>query len=420
MTTIFNPTLAATWTSQPCAPCASANPVVTMTNQPVLISPAHLRIASDSGLYINSCGELDLHSHSGGNSSNTTVVSGNSCQYQWAISPSQVASGGLVTFTAIGLPASQAFQVLVQGNNSEFIWQLVSDAQGKVLGEQLQLPANGSIFMFKPITAGCTALPASREVVMSSTNAPVSTTCNGTVTVNPQFSLQQTPAGQSVILTLVISNTNSNPVSNVTLPTVAMPSTLTGQAVTFQQVSLAGNSQITRSYILIPSNATIDDLVATVAVPSNSGTYQCGGQTYSLGGGQTSLVIKAGIQVTCGLEIQALTLYPNPLVSGSTVTATLVLRNSGNTTITNVVLNSLLFDTPPTVTSSPVNATMSIAGVSISAGATHTETTQFTLTKSAGGAVVHTVTIPANAVTATCNGSLIGNTLPYSTTIVIN
>jgi hypothetical protein len=382
--------------------------------------PSQLALAPNSGLYINHQGQLDYHASTGGNSGQPAVVSGNSCQYQWAISPSQVASGGLVTFTALGLPPSQAFQVLVQGNNSEFIWQLVSDAAGKILGETLQLPTNGSVFVFKPIVAGCTALPAARQVTMEACNAVAATTCNGSVTITPQFGLQQTEAGQAVILALVISNTNSNPVSNVTLPTVTLPSTLSGQPITFSQVSIPGNSQITRSFTLIPTNATTEDLVAVIDVPSNTGTYNCGTQTYSVGGGQTSVVIKAGVRNVCGLEIQGLTLSPNPVVSGSSVTASLVVRNTGNTTITNVTLNGLLFDNPPNVTTTPANANISFTGISIEAGATHVATAQFLLTKLAGTTVVHTINVPANAVTATCNGGLIGNTSPYSTTVVIN
>ena len=408
MISIFNPTLAATWTSERCVPCGSNTPVVTMTNQPVMQAPQH------------SCGchqapKCNCHCNTP-----TQTVTGNNCQYQWAISPTRVAVSGLVTFTAVNLPANQAFQVLVQGNNAEYVWQLTSDAQGKVTGQQLQLPVNGSVFIFKPIVAGCNAVPAAQEVTMEACNAPPATTCNGTVTIQPQFALQQTEAGQAVIVALVISNTNTNPVNNINLPNVQLPATLSGSPLSVSQFSMAGNSQVTKSFTVVPLNATTEDKVATIDIPSNTGTYVCNGQTFSMGGGQASVVIKAGVKTICGLEIQGLTLSPNPVASGATVTATLVIRNTGNDTITNATLTNLLLDNPPTITTSPASATLSFTGVSIAAGATHVATSQFTISKSAGGSVVHTITIPANAVTATCNGSLIGNPAPYSATLVIN
>ncbi len=420
-TSLFNPTLAATWQS------GCSNPVVTVTTQPQAMFPAStLRLAANSGLKFNCHGELEIDCSAlaakcgFGSGSSTNTITGNNCQFQWTVSPQQVVAGGLVTFTATGLQPLQAFQVLVTGNNAEYVWQISANAQGKVLDEKLQMPLNGALFTFKPLVAGCSAIPAQAQVMLEVCNAMPIGNCNGTVTITPIFAVQQTTAGQSTILSLVISNTNTNPVTNVTLPAISLPASLTGQIVSFSQVSVPGNSQITRSFNLIPVNATSDDVVALLDIPSNTATYTCGGQTFSAGGGQTSVTIKGGVQTSCSLEIQSLSISPNPAVSGSSFTATLVVRNSGNGLLSNTTLTSLLFDNPPTVTATPANAAMSFSGIAIAAGATHTETKQFVLTKSAGGSVVHTITIPANAVTATCNGALVGNVQPYSTTVVIN
>jgi len=194
------------------------------------------------------------------------------------------------------------------------------------------------------------------------------------------------------------------------LPALSLPTGLTAfPSVEIQNEMVNGKSTKTFEFNLLAQNATNDPLTLNITVPTSTGTYECGGDTFYAGGGSAALTILPSAGALCGLSIEEFSISPASGGEAVERTFTLTVKNIGTATITNLTMPAINFAISGfTVTSG--DTSISIPPVaSLAADATHTVTKSCYLESTGALPATYTLQIPAGYIYATCAGSLINN-----------
>jgi uncharacterized membrane protein len=346
-----------------------------------------------------------------------TCSSSTNCTFSWSITPIQTTAGSPITFSGVNLPPNLTFQVRVKGANTDYYWTITSNDAG-VANASMSAPVAEGSYQFTPVVASCTPAPSrnSITVVASGTNPETPCDCLGSVSIKPIFLNPILYSGTTNKLSLIVTNTNRCPATNITMPALALPSGLTG-VISVANIAVPGNSSVTLTYDVIANNSTSSDIQATVTVPAQTATYKCNDTPYFAGGSSAYATIKSPATGSCALAITDFSVAPNSIASGGSATFSLTIKNTGGSTLTDLAFGPISLASG-VVTPVPT-VTLAASGVTLAAGATKVVTAMATFTKSQTGNYAHTVTIPSGAITAKCNFGNISNLNPASTVLII-
>lgn len=350
------------------------------------------------------------------------------CNFSWSITPLQTTAGGPANFRGVNLPPNITFQVRVTGNNNntDYYWTINSDSAG-VANAVMNMPRLQGSYQFTPIVNRCNALPKrnSIEVVIGNSGeiAPTPCTCDGAVIIKPVFVDTIIYSGTRIALTLVITNTNSCAVTELTMPILALPTGLAAvdlAGIKITNLTVPGNSSVTETFLVDVTNNTAGDIQAGVVVPASTSNYRCKGSLYFTGGGSAYATIKSLATGNCALVIENFSVLPSVIANTVSATYSLTIKNTGTNPLTNLAFGpiSLL---GANVAMLP-NITLGVSAVSLAAGTSQTYTATGVFTKSGpalGVPFAHQVTIPSGAITATCSFGQISNQQPSTAVLII-
>lgn len=346
------------------------------------------------------------------------------CTFNWSITPLQTTSGGTVSFNGKNFPPNGSYQVRVTGPQTDYYWPVTSDSAGVVLAT-LEIGLLPGSYQFTPVVTNCTGYPK-RNSVSVVASGPIDTTgpcsCLGMVTVQPTFVNPTIYSGTQIPLVITVSNNNSCPATNITMPPLVLPAGLTPVTpIELGGITIAGNSSQTFTFMLNANNATAGDIQAGVTVPPTTVVYKCGGVTFFAGGGSTYGTIKSVATGNCNIAISQFSVAPLTVANGGSVTYTLKIKNTGTNPIVNMNLAAISLSSG-IVTFAP--ATNLVAtGINLAAAAEHIVTVTGTVTAAplaVAGQHAHQILVNPGDVTATCSFGTISNQLPAATTLIIN
>jgi hypothetical protein len=392
-------------------------------------NPDLLLLAPNSGLFVNTAGQLDINwaivrkNLDNANDSEAGMEADCSRQVTWSISPAQVSQGDNLTLSMAGLkPYEDAKIVLTYGAGKQYIWDVVADKMGKVEGAKLRITTGISgTYKVTPLVTCAAMMPLVETFEAITGNEDVVVLCDGNVTMVPSFGATSIKDGAFGQLKIIVTSTHSSPVANVALAWTKLPDGLVGvdsssPLVEFNAAkdefrinampSLPANGQTTFTINFKGVNQTFDDINAALKLVSGTGSYTCGGNGYQAGGGSTgNLTILAGLQLINKLVMDefAVTGFTNGAVTaGTSLTFTLKIRNAGNATLTQVAVNVPLNNGNSAVTTNPANAVILASGLTLAPGDTHTVTSVASFDLASWGTTTsykHTINVNAASVT---------------------
>jgi len=402
-----------------CNNCANGLPCVSSTfktngqnNFKHVSQVPAIPLSPNSGLFINACGQLDIDCEILGTKCAWPIGPTTPHQnYNWTVSPATIQEGSQVTLNVAGLAPTALFTVRITSSNGDIsYWPLQADEDGNITNAKYRLCDGGLSYIFTPIYGTGTPNISSYSVDVLPCGTIIDCSCNGTVIIKPVLTANTVAAGQYVTLRLIVTNTNECPISNLTLPALSLPTGLTAfPSVEIQNETVNGKSTKTFEFNLLAQNATNDPLTLNITVPTSTGTYECGGDTFYAGGGSAALTILPSAGALCGLSIEEFSISPASGGEAVERTFTLTVKNIGTATITNLTMPAINFAISGfTVTSG--DTSISIPPVaSLAADATHTVTKSCYLESTGALPATYTLQIPAGYIYATCAGSLINN-----------
>lgn len=343
--------------------------------------------------------------------------SSTNCTFSWSITPIQTTAGSPVTFSAVNMPPNLTFQVKVKGTNTDYYWTITSNDAG-VANATMEAPLAAGSYQFTPVVATCTPAPSRNSITVVASGTLPNTPCDclGSVSIKPVFVTPTIYSGTTTKLSLVVTNTNRCPATNITMPTLAMPAGLTGN-ISIANLAVPGNSSVTLTFDVVANNSTNSDIQATVTVPAQTATYKCNDTSYFAGGSSGYATIKSPVTGSCALAITEFKVTPSSIKTGAQATFSLTIKNTGTTELTNMEFGPISLASS-VVTVSPV-VTLAANGVTLAAGATKVITATGAFVKSQAGNYAHQVTIPSGAITAKCNFGNISNLNPANAVLII-
>lgn len=396
----------------PCSRNPSFKPE-SQSNFQAAASIPNMPIAPNSGLFINSLGQLDI---------NCAILGAHCCwpvgptspapvPYVWTVAPARITEGQQVTINVSGLIPFALFTVrMTPGVGPVEYIPLKADADGNVVNAKVRLSDAQPAVVFTPIYPGGVPATANFSVEVLACGAIEECTCQGGVTVTPFFSDLSVVSGQSVTLLLVVKNTNSCPITSFNLPALNLPAEFTtATPVSISNEIIPGKGSRTFEYVLQVQNTTPDPVQATITVPSSSGTFSCDGNSYSAGGGAVTLTIAPATGSYCGLVIDSFTFTPPSVLDNTASTLEVVVRNVGSSVISNLAMPFLNIGGADVVITAGATTIGFAAVPTLAPGATHTVSVSVTYDAIPANPHTHTVTIPAGYIYGTCNGSQISN-----------
>jgi hypothetical protein len=381
--------------------------------------PAHaipsIQLAPNSGLFINSAGQLDI---------DCAILGAKCCwpvgpttpsptPYSWSVAPASILEGQQVTINVSGLLPFALFTVrMTPGIGPEEYIPLKADANGNVVNAKVRLSIAQPAVIFTPVYAGGVPAMANFSVEVRACGEVTECTCQGAVTVTPFFSNISVASGQPTTLMLVVKNTNSCPVTSFNLPALVLPANFTSLTpVSITNATILGKSSRTFEFALQVQNVSGAHEQASVVVPSSSATFTCSGNSYSAGGGSVTLTIAPATGSYCGLSVTQFAFTIDPVPGGGTpvTTLTVSVRNLGSSPITGLTMPDLSIGGANVLITSGSTTIGFPAVPTLAPGATHTVSVTVAYSPIPPPPITHTVTIPAGYVYGTCNGSIITN-----------
>jgi hypothetical protein len=372
-----------------------------------------IAIAPNSGLYINSLGQLDVDCAILGTRCKWPVGPTNPAPtpFTWSVAPSRITEGQQATINVSGLLPFAIFTVrMTPGVGPVEYIPLKADSNGNVVNVKVRLSDAQPAVVFTPIYPGGVPNTASFSVEVLACGAVEECTCQGGVTVTPFFSDNNAVSGQSVTLLLVVKNTNSCPINAFNLPALSLPSQFTSAIpVSLTNETVQGKGSSTFEFVLQVQNISGSPQDATVTIPSSSATFTCGGNSYSAGGGAVTLTIAPASGFYCGLSIETFAFTPTSVPDNTTADLTVVVSNVGSSPITNLAMPQLGIGGVDVLITAGATSIGFAAIPTLAPGAAHTETVSVTYQAIGSLPLTHVVTIPAGYIYGTCNGSQISN-----------
>lgn len=391
-------------------------------------NPDYLLLAPNSGLYVNTHGQLDINwsivrqQLDKQNNSEAGMETDCTRQVTWSISPAQISQGDNLTLNMAGLkPYEDVTVVLSYGVDKQYVWEVVANRMGRVEGAKLRITTGiKGTYKVTPLTTCAVMTPLTETFAVITGNEDTVSLCDGNVTIVPSFVSTSVEDGAIGQLKIVISSNNSSPVSNVGLDWTPFPAGTLGTTSANPYVeynttatefriktipSFPANSQQEFLLNFKGVNQTFNDIVARLKLVSGAGTYSCGGNIYQTGGGNTSTTIKAGLQEINQLKIDDFSvtgLTSGAVVANTNLTFSLRIKNTGNTTITSITVGPILLNNGNSaVVTTPVNAGILASSITLLPGATHTMTAVASFDLAAWGAATtfaHVVNVNAAAI----------------------
>ena len=392
-------------------------------------NPDQLLLAPNSGLFVNVHGQLDINwaivRKQLDNANNSEVGMETDCgrQVTWNISPAQISKGDNLTLNMAGLqPFEECKIVLTYGIDKQYVWSVVANKMGRVEGAKLRITSDiKGTYKVAPLVTCATLVPLVETFEVITGNEDVVISCDGNITIVPEFASITVADGAFGQLRLVVTSTHSSPVTSVALDWTALPDGLvaTGSPNSLVEFNAAktefrlnpianfgANAQEVIVINFKATNQTFSDITGRLKIISGAGSYTCAGNIYQAGGGTATITVLAGLEEINKLTIDEFSvtgLTSGAATAGTNLTFTLKVRNSGNTTLTNVSIGSIpLNNGNSAVVTAPANAGILASGLTLAPGAIHTVTAvaAFDLV-SWGTATTFTHVINVNASTIT-------------------
>jgi hypothetical protein len=234
--------------------------------------------------------------------------------------------------------------------------------------------------------------------------------CTGVIKVTPHFIVQSVAATASVGLVLTVAN-SSNQTQVVNIGGITLPLELTSVfPIAITNEPIAPNSARDFTFYLNAVNISDTAQQVPLVIAPKDGSYICNGASRSIVGGSANLYMEAP-KKACGIQVTQFTFAPATVTSGQATILVLKVKNIGEAGITNLSLAAIA----PPAALSPGN--ISFAGVPLDAGQEYTYTKQFMVNSTTD--LTATITIPAGQLTATCQGSVVSNLSPSTTSLGI-
>lgn len=406
--------------SKCCSQCGSPNPCEHTQFKPEVQnafqsqhSIPNIAIAANSGLFINARGELDVDCAILGNHCKWPVGPTNPAltPYTWTVAPSRITEGGQVTINASGLLPFALFTVRITPTSGQIEYlPLKADANGNVVNAKVRLSDAQSAVVFTPIYVGGVPSTSNYSVEVLPCGATEECTCAGAVSITPFLTSNSIVSGQSVSLLLVVKNTNSCPINNLTLPAISLPAEFTSVApVSLTNETINGKSSRTFEFVLQAQNTSDDPVSVNITVPASSCTYNCDGNPFSAGGGTVGVTIAPATGSYCGISIDNFAFDPTSHADGVAGNLTITVRNTGSSPISNLAMPNLSIGGANVQIIAGATSIGFPAVPVLAPGATHTVTVNVTYESLVPLPMNHSVNLPAGFVYGTCNGSQISN-----------
>lgn len=364
-------------------------------------NPDYLLLAPNSGLYVNSHGQLDINwatvrqQLDKQNDSEAGMETDCSRQVSWSISPAQISQGDNLTFSMTGLKAYEDVTVVLSyGLDKQYVWEVVADRMGRVENAKLRITTGiRGTYKVAPLVSCASVAPLAETFEVVTGGEDVTVTCDGNVTMVPRFPDSFIADGAIGQLKILVTSTHSSPVAGLNLAWTKFPEGLVGVPGANPQVeynatatefrikpipSFPANSQQEILVNFRGVNRTFDDIITQLKLVSGAGTYSCGGNVYQAGGGSASITVTAGLGEIKELTIDEFSvagLTSGAVTAGNNLTFTLKIKNTGNTTVTSINVGPIpLNNGNSAVTTNPVNAGILASNITLLPGATHTLT----------------------------------------------
>lgn len=368
---------------------------------PANTNPDYLLLAPNSGLYVNSHGQLDINWEivrkqlDSANDSEAGMETDCSRSITWSVTPAQVSQGDNITLNMAGLKAYEdAKIVLSYGMDKQYVWDVVANRLGRVEGAKLRITTNiKGTYKIAPIVTCAVVTPVVETFEVINGNEDVTAICDGNVTIVPTFADTTVASGTFGQLKLVLTNTHSAAVSNISLDWNKLPTGIVATSsstpsvefnaakdefriVNFPSLPGAAQSEIIINYKA--TNNTFSDIIARLKLVTGSGSYSCGGNIYQAGGGTTAVTITAGLSETKELRIEEFSisgLTSGAVFAGTNLTFTVKIKNAGNVALSGISVGPVLLNNSNSaVTTNPSGASIIGTNISLAPGATHTLT----------------------------------------------
>ncbi len=367
-----------------------------------------------SGIIVNDCGELSidpdwLNTQIHGTQTNKILF--------WNLSASATLGGEIEVNLSGGPVNSSALLKLVSGTYAKE-YTLATNAAGNIASKLIPVQGPSGNYIVTIAAAGYSSNPGALPLVVG-TPATV-TDCSGSVVIEPFVSYPSVGTGNQVILTLKLTNTNKNAIT-LNMPALVLPDGLTSTSPVAIAAEIAGDASTSVGFTLVASNLTEVDVTKVITIPSGAGSYSCGGQNYSAGGGSATLVIKKAIAAPAGLQLTGIQFDRSVYYSGQPISITLGIKNTGSATLTDVKMAPILIADGATIVATDPNV-LNLPPTPIAGGTTFNlvvSTVLTSATAASGVSVNRTITIPTGAITATYNGATITNSNSLSLSYTI-
>lgn len=371
-------------------------------------------LAPNSGLFINSLGQLDINCAVLGSKCNWPVTTGEppAVNYNWTVAPATITAGNQVTVNVSGLAPSGLFALAITPTTGPVEYaSFVADIDGNIVNRKIRLSTPQSSVMFTPMYAGGTPNISQYSVqVLACGESPLECSCRGAVTITPLLTASSVVSGQNVGLLLVIKNSNTCPITNLNLPALALPQQFTSAGpISLSNITVPGRGSQTVEFTLQAQNTTPVAISQTITVPAASAQFVCDGGNYSAGGGSVSISVAPATGSFCALAVESFGFTPGIVQSGVATTLTLTVKNTGSTPLLNVAMPSLALGGPGVVITAGATSIGFASIASLAPGASHSVSVSVTYTVLGALPYAHTITIPAGYIYATCNSSQISS-----------
>lgn len=399
-----------------CSECERGNPcdasfrITSQNSCEVLRSVPNLPLSPTSGLFINASGQLDIDCSILGTLCTWPITTGvpQVTNYTWTVAPNRIIKGGQITINAAGLAPHGiiTFQLTPDTGPESFI-SGKADASGNLVNLKVRLEIAGATYTVTPVYPGGVPNISSYQVEVMECGEQVECTCAGSVTLKPVLSNYSVVSGQAVTLLILATNTNTCAISDLDLPALSLPPSVSSSGVSITSSIVAGKSTRTFEYQLQVQNTSGSTETVNIVIPAGVATFKCAGIEYSAGGGSVALTIAPATGSFCGIAVTEFKFTPGLVDDEVTSNLSITIKNNGSLAVTDLTMPQLNIGGTDVQITAGASSIGFAAVPTLAPGATHTVTVAVTYKSLLPLPHTHAVVVPSGHIYATCNGSLI-------------